>query len=116
MTKQPETPEEIRERLQLELETVAAVEAVAGLRAIVRDPTAPAPARATAGVAILRSAGFITTGRREERGPKQPHEMSAEELERAIQKARRQLARSESGAADEEDGEEDLNDAGGVFS
>lgn len=53
--------------------------------AVARDPNAPAPARATASATLFRVAGYFQT-RANDAAIKQPHEMTATELESEIQR------------------------------
>lgn len=77
---------EARRRIQTDGVT-AAVEALID---VCRDAKAPAPAKASAGAALLRAAGLFTPG--EEGGAgKGPSEMSAEELQAAVARLRRDL-------------------------
>jgi len=57
---------------------------------IIRDPKAPANARATAVSAIFRVAGYFKNGD-DGTGEKQPFEMSPEELSEAVAKIERGL-------------------------
>lgn len=56
------------------------------------DKKAPAPARATAAGLLLRAAGMFDRSRDGEL-EKEGHEMSPQELQRALAKARRRLGR-----------------------
>ena len=84
-----ETTAEVSRRLRDKLMFECAEKAIDALTEVAADKNAPAPARATAGTAILRSAGFFERG---ETGPssKQPHEMTAEELSAEIARIRRE--------------------------
>ncbi|WP_114944801.1 hypothetical protein [Microvirga calopogonii] len=82
---------------------LAAGEAVEALRQVFLNPDAPAPARATAATTVVRIAGLFEKDENGDR--KQPHEMSAEELQTAIDR----LKREASGDIDEE-GENGLFD------
>lgn len=78
----------------------AAVEAAI---AVASDPGAPPPARATAAGLLFRAAALGGFGRSNEASDsKEPHEMSAEELDRAVINARAELA-SRTIAEDTED-------------
>jgi hypothetical protein len=61
---------------------------------ICRDPKAPAPAKATAVTTLFRVAGYF--GKTDGDENKQPHEMSAEEIEARI---RRLQQRRQSGSS-----------------
>ena len=65
---------------------------------VAADKKAPAPARATAGVAILRAAGLFSTSA-DGAHEKEPHEMSPEELSAAVAKMRAQIAEHDRRAA-----------------
>ena len=94
MTSSPnfETPEEavraLREYLQVEASRVA----VGALVEVAQDRKATAQARATAGAALLRAAGFFDRTQ-EGAGKKEPHEMSAEELAAEVERVSRRLRR-----------------------
>lgn len=59
--------------------------------AVCRDPKAAAPARATASATIFRVAGYFDRGAAGGAEGKQPHEMSAEELQQAIEAAQSRI-------------------------
>jgi hypothetical protein len=59
------------------------------LTGVCKDPKAPAPAKATAGVALLRAAGVFDAP--EDDSDVSPAEMAPEQLNRAIAKARRRF-------------------------
>ncbi len=86
-----ETPDEVHERVFELLHTRGIEVAINGLIAVAEDPKAPAPARATAGAALLRSAGFYDRDR-DDLADKKPSEMSPDELNRTLQRLRRELA------------------------
>ena len=75
----------VREHIQRE----GAKTAYFALLDVAGNKQAPAPARATAGVAILRAAGLFEAG--ESGREREPHEMSAAELSEAIAKLRQQI-------------------------
>jgi DNA replicative helicase MCM subunit Mcm2 (Cdc46/Mcm family) len=85
----PETPSEARERLRHKINTEGAEVAYNALVSVCRDEKAPAPAKATAGVAILRAAGMFE--RTDEADEREPHEWSAEQLQKAARKTERRL-------------------------
>jgi len=90
-----EDADELRAEHIRQLRSVIAGEAIAALRDVVNDPKAPAPARATAGVALLRAAGFFDKA--DELAAKDPSEMTLAELKAATRKSRAridQLSRS----------------------
>ena len=89
MKQRQETPAEAMERLRRKIRTEYAEKAVNGLVAICEDKSAPAPARAAAGVAILRAAGlFVAADEVEE---KEPWTITRAELDKAAAQARRTL-------------------------
>ena len=55
---------------------------------VCKDKKAPAPARATCATTILRAGGYLAA--KEETAPKEPHEMSAAELEARVSELRAQ--------------------------
>lgn len=83
---------------------LAAGEAVEALRQVFLNPDAPAPARATAATTVARIAGLFEKD--EDGDGKQPHEMSAEELQTAIERLKREAG----GEVDEDEGENGLFD------
>ena len=83
MDRKTETPAEVKRRLTRRLQMTSAELAVIALEEVAADKNAPAPARATAGTALLRAAGYFER-RGDADSDKQPHEMSAEELQEAI--------------------------------
>jgi hypothetical protein len=82
-----ESAAEVMRRLRTKLQIEAAEVAIDALTAVAGDVRAPAPARATAGTAILRAAGFFERG--EAGGDREPHEMTAEELTASIARLQR---------------------------
>lgn len=63
--------------------------------AVCRDPKAPAPAKATAAATLFRVAGYFD--RKDAAEPdREPHEMTADELGRAIAEMERRIKRSTS--------------------
>ncbi len=98
-----ETPAEVRRRLNKRLQTYSAELAILGLEEVVENKEAPAPARATAGTSLLRAAGYLE--RREAgEGEKQPHEMTPEELQTAIDSLRENADRMTDKETDNDDG------------
>jgi len=98
-----DSPELAREALDRELRTVGARTAYDALLAVCQDPKAPAPAKATAGVAILRAAGFFN--REDDDGrEKEQHEMTMTEIERQIRRLQRRSStlRRRDGARDKD--------------
>ncbi|BBF92131.1 hypothetical protein [Blastochloris tepida] len=79
---------EFREALGRSLRTRGAFEGYRAALSVARDKRAPAPARATASVALLRAANLFAKS--DDGGaPKQPYEMSLDELDREIERLRR---------------------------
>lgn len=68
------------------MQTEGAEEAYAAALAVCKDAKAPAPARATCATTILRAAGFLNA--REDHAPKEPHEMTPEELNARLEELR----------------------------
>src|SRR5690349_6677230 len=85
------SPEEAREALDHELRTVGARAAYQALLEVCQDTKAPAPARATAGTALLRASGWFSRDNDRE-SDKPIHELSMVEIERRIQRLDRQSA------------------------
>jgi hypothetical protein len=83
-----ESPEETRESLLHDIKTKGVRAAYNSLLSVCQDPKAPAPARATAGVALLRAGGFLLASA-DATKEKEPHEMTAEELAAEIRKLSR---------------------------
>lgn len=82
--------EETQRQLLQKIHTVGVQEAYEAALSVCRDPKAPAPARATAAATLFRVAGYFD--RKSENGQeKEPHEMTGEELSRAVRRAQRQL-------------------------
>lgn len=98
-----ESPEEAREWFHREVKTRGVRIAYKALTSVCEDPKAPAPAKATAGVAILRAAGVFA--RADEDPEIEPHEMTPAQLARAAALARKEVtSRAQDG-----------DDPGGVF-
>jgi hypothetical protein len=89
MSKGRETAAEVRRRLNRRLELNSAELAIQALEEVAADKKAPAPARATAGTALLRAAGYLDQKSRSTED-KQPHEMTGEELQAEIDRLRSQ--------------------------
>lgn len=99
------TPEEREEILRERIKTEGAEAAYAALLGVCRDPKAPAPARATAGVALLRAGGYLE---KQEGGPKKElQEMNLAELEREIKRTGAAIKAAKAATADDEAGDED---------
>lgn len=69
------------------------------LRGVCADPKAPAPAKATAGVALLRAAGLFE--RIEDPRSKEPHQMTPDELDAHSRALQRKLDRLRRRSGDE---------------
>lgn len=108
-----ETPDEVHERVFELLHTRGIEVAINGLIAVAEDPKAPAPARATAGAALLRSAGFYDRDR-DDLSDKKPSEMTPDELNRTLERLRRELADKDARQAVEHAGG-DGNAEGSLF-
>lgn len=64
------------------IQTEGAEAAYTAALEVCRDKKAPAPARATCATTILRAGGYLSA--KDDIAPKQPHEMSADELNSRI--------------------------------
>jgi hypothetical protein len=105
MSKRKQTVAEVRQEVLELIRTDGLRAAAEGAIAVCRDPTAPAPARATAAGLIFRAAAFGGFGKNDDDGrEKEPHEMTGAELSRAADRARQELARQ--GGEDPDDGGE----------
>jgi hypothetical protein len=85
-------PSEALAEARRRIQTDGVTAAVTALIDVCRDAKAPAPAKASAGAALLRAAGLFSLG--EEGGDfgKSPSEMSPEELRAAIARIKRDLS------------------------
>ncbi|CAI2931886.1 hypothetical protein [Aminobacter niigataensis] len=111
-----ETPEALFERVILRLRTEGFEKAVDALISVCGDDKAVAPARATAGVALLRANGVLAdkTGARK---TKELAEMDGEELQAEIDRLKRQAQQAvERLERPDEDEEEDETEPGNAFS
>lgn len=82
--------EETQRQLLQKIHTEGVREAYDAALSVCRDPKAPAPARASAAATLFRVAGYFD--RKSDSGrEKEPHEMTPEELDRAVRRAQRQL-------------------------
>lgn len=81
-------PDEAREAFQHKVKTEGLEVAYNTAINICKDGKAPAPARATMAVALMRAAGAFA--RADEETDIEPHNMTAAQLEREIAKIRRQ--------------------------
>lgn len=82
------SPDEAREAFQHKVKTEGLEVAYATAINICKDSKAPAPARATMAVALMRAAGAFA--RADEETDVEPHNMTAAQLEREIARIRRQ--------------------------
>lgn len=115
MARSRETSAEARERQMRRIKTEGVDVAIDALIAVCRDAKAAAPAKSSAGTALIRAAGFFD--RRDPEEDLQPHEMTGEQLQRAIARLRLDsdaIARGE--ASEDEGGEEEPDGEAGVFS
>ena len=69
------------------IQTEGVEAAYAAALAVCKDPKAPAPARATCAMTLFRAAGFLNS--REDTSPKEPYQMTADELNARIAELRR---------------------------
>lgn len=89
-----ESPQEAREWFRQEIATRGIRISYGALISVCQDPKAPAPAKATAGVALLRAAGVFA--REDDTAELEPHQMTAAQLEREVRRLngrRRSLSR-----------------------
>lgn len=85
-----QSTEETQRQLLQRIHTEGVQAAYEAALSVCRDPKAPAPARATASATLFRVAGYFDRKGDGDRD-KEPHEMTAEELAKAIRGAQRQL-------------------------
>ncbi|UCI08678.1 hypothetical protein [Mesorhizobium sp. B1-1-8] len=88
-TEDNETPEQLFERVDRRLRTVGLESAVEALIAVCTDKAAPMPARATAGVALLRANGVLVDRSAGGKKGKDPSEMTGDELQAEIDRLKR---------------------------
>lgn len=105
-----DTEEAVLERTRHRLRTTGLEAAVEALIGVCQDKAAPAPAKATAGVAIMRANGLMLD-KSAGTPQKSAAEMSPEELTGALDELKRRLAERQGNQADP--GGED--DESGVF-
>lgn len=89
------------DRVLHDMRTVGVRAAYEALLAVCRDPKAPAPAKATAGMGIARIAGLLE--RSKAAAEKQPHEMTLDEIVAERARLERRFA-DQIGAAPQDDG------------
>lgn len=93
MTDERERPEEVREDVLDLIETRGIRAAAQAAIDVCEDKAAPAPARATAAGLILRAAALGGFGRNAERERDiEPHQMTGEQLQAALEDLKRQAA------------------------
>lgn len=96
----PKTLDERRRAVMERLGSEGLEAAADAAISVCRDPKAPAPAKATAAGLIFRAASLGGFGKGEDEAlDKEPHEMTPEEIRRALARIQREMA--------EEDGETD---------
>jgi hypothetical protein len=100
MPKDRETVEDVHRRVWDRLNKEGVEAATEGLINACRDPKGSAQAKATAGRVIFEAVGFLE--QRDRSREKEPHEMSADELQAAI----RDLERRKRERAEPEDDDE----------
>ena len=87
-----ESPREAQERLLEEIRTEGARSAYRALKGVCDDERATAQAKATAGTTLLRAGGFLKE-RDDALDDKEPHEMTAAELDAELRAVDAELAR-----------------------
>jgi hypothetical protein len=87
-----------RRALLAKIQTEGAEAAYSAALAVCQDPKAPAPARATCATTILRAGGYLTM-KPEEHLPKEPHELTSEELDARISELRHMVEGSGDGSS-----------------
>jgi len=89
MSTENETPDELFERVSLRLRTVGLESAVEALINVCADKASPSPAKATAGVALLRANGMLLDKAGSGKKTKDPSEMTGDELQAEIDRLKR---------------------------
>jgi hypothetical protein len=84
---------ERRRALINRIQTEGAEAAYAAALEVCLDPKAPSPARATCATTILRAGGYLSM-KPGENAPKEPHEMTPQELDARIQELRSSTGRT----------------------
>lgn len=87
-----ETPEEALSRNQRRLRTEGLDAATEAAIQLLRDPKAPAQAKSATINAVFRASGLL--GKADEDSEPEPHEMTAQQLERAAQRAMESLGKT----------------------
>jgi hypothetical protein len=95
MTADDDSPDDARGPLMRRIRTEGVELAYETAVSICRDPKAPAPAKATALTALFRVAGLFE--KTDSDDDKEPHEMTAEELDVAIRRLRGRTTRGSGG-------------------
>lgn len=84
-----ETPEESLEWVRHDIKVHGARAAYAALLDVCENPKAPAPSKATAGVALLRAAGMFD--KTDDPADIEPHQMTAKQINQRLKHLYRQL-------------------------
>lgn len=108
--KKDETPDQLFERVSLRLRTVGLESAVEALISVCTEKGSPMPARATAGVALLRANGLLVDKADGGKKAKAPHEMTGDELQAEIDRLKRSAQQVQAGTS-----EGGYDGAGGAF-
>jgi len=90
--------EAVQRDLRYRLRTEGAEAAYQALLEVCRSSTAPMPAKATAGTALLRSAGLDKPEK--DVAEKELFELTAEELDREVRRIKAEMAEEEGGEVD----------------
>ena len=106
-----DNPQDAREWFRQQVRTRGLRAALGALLAICEDPKAPAPAKATAGVALLRAGGAFAKAEEEGLDEKPIDQMSVPEMERTL----RQLRTKRERLARTTRSEDDDGGDGGIF-
>jgi hypothetical protein len=93
-----ESPSEALERNLRRIRTEGLDAATEAAITLLKDPKAPAQAKSATINAIYRASGLL--GRAEDDADPEPHEMTPAQLERAVERATRQLATPPPGVFD----------------
>ena len=111
-----ETPTEARERQMARIQGEGVDAAIETLIGVCRDPKAAAPAKSSAGTALLRAGGLFE--KRDADKDLQPHEMTPEQLSAAIARFGRDaeaVQRGEPVEAEEDEGGDEEGEGAGLF-
>lgn len=99
-----ETPAEAVERVRHRIRVEGVDKAVTALIGACDDPKTPVTAKVQAGTALLRAGGLFDKPGEHDGDEKEPHEMSAAELARAVRRLKAQLANPDPSGAEDEGG------------